>query len=197
MNDPISDGLSRPYRVIYDQYKNKRVMSVEARRNPINKAFNILVSTIENTASFSWNKIEQDKYYHLYLVITLEGNIVLQTEKNLIINITREITPTERDGDKMTIALSKHITLKEMMNSGLKRQGNRSFWLYQSLKANCQDYILAICSRFMTNKLFNFVKQDMGDLVKATPSFIQGLVNAFTEIGGIFKKGLGLKSNVN
>ncbi len=175
----------------YDKYKDIPVSSIEIRRNSINKALNVLISTIENTPDFSFNKIEQDKYYHLYMVITLSNNTQIQLDKQEVVNISTKIDSVQNDMNKLQpIIINNRLTLKNLIENTKKIQGN-DFYNYDAYTNNCQKFVMNILEGSnikITETYKDFITQDLTSLIKTTPWIIKKISDAFIAIGGHLRK---------
>jgi len=187
----IGPAIRRDYRPqireLLKKVGDKKILNIVLQRVPIEStirnALNILtLGTFEKQTQ----KLGYDKLFHLSMIVGLEGEKKpLVVEKNEVINISYNIPPMKKGGDRMIVPVKKSITLNEMLDNAQKVQGS-NFFLYDAFKNNCQMFIrdLLKYSGLLTPQSEAFIYQDVKELVKGLPFYTEYLARGLTNLAG-------------
>ena len=151
-------------------------------------------------------EIEIDKYFHIYMILTLKNpntdqikNIKLEKEARVKWSDNGNI---EKGSEVVEILFHKTITLNNFINAGeeynKKYDNKHKIYIYDAISSNCQHFIkdMLISNDLWDPTLEKFVIQDVNS---AVPSYLGKIIKTGTNIahridyarmGGI-KKGAG------
>ena len=177
MNQEI--GYTSSSNTVRKKHKDKKIIGMSINRTPI-----AIPNTVLNTVGISLKEKTYDDLYHLYMLVTLEDNVQLSIEKNLVVKIA--VAKTRRSNTE-TILVNNvpNLTLNELLKNTETKMGY-NYHRYSARDNNCQDYLLNIllANRFGGNKVKAFIKQDTKGLVgKNTSKVLDGI----TRTAGIFQ----------
>lgn len=135
-----------------NKYGSYKIVGLTIYRQPIPS----LVNTTLNIISLGkWNE-ERNKdktlntLYHLTLACELEGGIIVYCQKNEVICISTDYSPTAEcetcpivldNLDNLEKSKKISFTLNEMLNKTQERMGESNYFLYRTFDNNCQVYI--------------------------------------------------------
>jgi len=134
-------------RSLIQKYGDTKIIGICIYREALSSTINSLVNVI---SLGQFNKVKNthsiDDLYHLYMVITVEGNHPILVEKNEVINI-HEYPNIKPDAQKMELLLTANFnyTFKQFLDNGQQAMGDKYF-TYSALNNNCQNFILGLCS---------------------------------------------------
>jgi len=182
------------------KYGDKKVIGICIYREPLDKMVNTLVNTI-TFMKFSdiKNKYSIDELYHLYMVVTLEGNIPVLVEKNEVINI-HEYPNIKQNVQKfeLNIPPNFNMTFKQMLDAGQAYMG-KDWFTYDALTNNCQRFLMSILNAqpelIKANPDVNkFIVQDVTglqrDLSKTSKNLFSGITGLAARLN-VLAKGYG------
>lgn len=124
-----------------------------------------------------------DKFYHLFMIVTMDDGSKLHIEKNEVMRVSEN--PRDCPDALDLGAPTQPITLGEMMEKTKQRIGDRDFFTYDPLGNNCQNFINQL---LRTMGLWNqtsssFVFQDIKGLREDLPGYTKYLAKGLTDIG--------------
>ena len=132
------------------------------------------------------NRSPYDKLYHLFIILTLDNGKTMLLEKNAAINMQLN-PPTPPKGTTYldVNAIPSTLTFKLLLEN-TKTLMSTKFFPYDSIKNNCQDFILSVfkANHLLTQPIVDFVKQDVNGLFKNFNN-TKKLMNAVTNLGGV------------
>ena len=126
-----------------------------------------------------------DKLFHLSMVVQLSDGYTFTIEKNEKITI--------HDGDKRQFSgreemevfgpLKRGPSLNDFMQTGLRKMGEKDFFVYHPFDANCQDFIYGLLNAngMGGEKVKAFIKQDVDEVAKKNPA-ISKLLGSVTDL---------------
>jgi hypothetical protein len=173
---PRRDKAPPSVRKILETEGNQKIVSLSVNRDPINSVLKKIVDLVSL-------KMPHDKLFHLYIILKLENGKSYLLEKNQVIKM---IPSTKTGQESMNIPINKDLKLGEFFINGQKNVGDEKFFVYDAIKANCQDFVMALLkgNNLGDKSVFDFVKQDT-----------QGLVSGF--MASIGKKITDVASSVD
>jgi hypothetical protein len=187
-------------RDLIQRYGDKKVIGICIYREPLDKTVNTLVNTI-TLGKFSdiKNKYSIDELYHLYMVLTLDGNIPILVEKNEVINI-HEYPNIKPNAQKFELSIPPYfnVTFKQMLDAGQAYMG-RDWFTYDAISNNCQRFIMSILNAqpdlIKENPDVNrFIVQDISGLQRDLSKTSKNLFNSITGLSSrlnVLAKGYG------
>lgn len=168
---------------------SKSVTSMIVARKPIN---GMLEKVISLAAGGEWEKakanIGADKYFHLFSIITVDGE-KYKLEKNQ--NIKLVPYDGETTDDSIIINVTFPISLESMLEKTKIGMGKERYFRYDGIKSNCQDFLLGFLSQnnLLTSDSESFIKQDTSYLEKVVPNWKKNAINSVTDAGHMFGMG--------
>ena len=194
--------FSNKIKKILKKYGNKKIVSIQIGRRPINnlieKAFNIISLGKWNELR---NKYYYDKLFHLFLVITLEDGTKLSLEKNDIVNMEENDSRCDlKNADCIKIDYETNsISVNNLVKKTLDRIGKEDFFIYDPFEKNCQIFVKSVLETFglYDRNSENFVYQDIREIVKELPFYVKWTAKAITDTSSFVKKitGAGQKND--
>ena len=127
-----------------------------------------------------------DKFYHLFMIITMDPGDELHVEKNEVIRVSENPRPCP---DALDLgAPLQPITVGELFSRTRERIGDRDFFTYDPLGNNCQNFVNQL---LRTMGLWNetashFVFQDIKGLREDLPGYTKYLAKGLTDVGAFF-----------
>lgn len=177
-------------RAVMAKYGSGVVEEVLIRRAPIqslvDKALNLI--TFGKFAEVK-QKMNYDKLFHLSMIVALRmpdgAQKRLVVEKNEVINISDKFK-TGGEEEYFRVNVPVPITFDTLISKGKELRGD-VFFKYDAFNNNCQDFLLSILSAngLLTPESSEFIKQDVGELLKELPSYISPFANLTTNIAGL------------
>lgn len=199
-----SNKMTNEAKKMLTKYGDHVIQDVKVYRQPVTP----VIMKVLNAASLgdikkNMKEVGYDKMYHLYCVVKLVSPdhsqfVYLLMEKNATINIEERrnlVAKHEEVGSKQRFA-RRGMTLKQLFEETVAREGEKTFFGYDAIKNNCQDFIMMLLATLYGNSsmipppLRNFVKQNRVAEVVDSP-VIQSFAKQVTDLGGWFAKILG------
>lgn len=175
------------------QYANDQIASLTIMRAPINRMVDRAMNMISLGA---FNKFKQqsryDSLFHLGLIVTLANGTKLIIEKNAVVNVNPKFT-IERGAQFQNVPMTHPSTLKQLIDNTLNAIGPENFFLYDGLRRNCQDFLLAVLqsNQYESPASTQFIKQDLTQLTKTISPISRRIMNGITNIGARFDAAVG------
>lgn len=127
-------------------------------------------------------KLQYDKMFHLFMVISLDNGKTFKLEKNHL----PELSMTYTLG-KDTINVSKpNTTFNEFIANAEKKAGGSKLWVYDAFNANCQ-YFVKWClqgSNVYSDSIDKFVMQDAYKVIEGL-SWFEKLARKVTDLANV------------
>ena len=211
-----------PFGVIYHQFKNLfdkifgrfpkrvvnflkakgdlRITSIVIKRDPIQSILDKVLNIV-SLGKFSElkHKYGYDELYHLRMVVTLSDGKSFTIEKNQVINIGGPVAKDTSQTQSIDVPLNgKNITLNMLVEKTIKNVGEDRFLKYDAFDTNCQRFILDLLESngLSSPDVRDFVLQDVSQLVKELPSFVEKTAKDLTDVAGYadrFRQALGFR----
>jgi hypothetical protein len=173
-------------RSILLQYGDKKVVNIKLCREVVSQNTEFLLKALagKNTWEEAKKKYGFDKFYHLFMIATLENGQKLHIEKNEVIRIS----PSPRACPDALELGTVNIPLSELLDKTRQRIGDNDFFSYDALGNNCQAFIqqLLRTMNLWSNNSKDFVFQDIEGLRKELPSYTKYIAKGLTDVGAFF-----------
>jgi len=169
-----------------DKYGQNIVTNITIRRAPIKGMLN---SALEFITGGRWNKLGQkygyDSFYHLSMVMNLDGVRQAVLEKNQVLNLSSSFS--QRGDEDIMPVNGGGMKLIDLMENTRKRMGDNAFFTYTPFGNNCQNFLNNVLSAngLITPELRKFIDQPIDELVKELPSYVAPLAKGLTDIGAV------------
>jgi hypothetical protein len=183
----------------YNSIKDIPITKLTISRSPVKSN---IVSVLNVISLGQLKKITDqlgyDKLWHLALKVTLDNGKSYRIEKNQNISIKPY---SEYPGTEIfQLAKSKKaITLREMMNASIKKEGATRFYEYDAFKNNCQMFVTSLLrsSGLLISPAAKFISQDSAAIAKGIPGYVAPAAKALTSFAAkadkLVQKTFGLK----
>ena len=197
----VGKVLSETYRDVGSQYPpqvksvllrhgDHKIVDIKLCKEVVSANTEFLLKALSgsNTWEEAKKKYGFDKFYHLFMIATLEDGTKLHIEKNEIIRVSPAPRPCP---DALDLG-STNISLSELFERTKARIGDNNFFVYDPLGNNCQAFISELLK---TINLWNdtsrsFVYQDIEGLRSELPSYTRSLAKGLTSVGAFFNTAL-------
>jgi hypothetical protein len=179
-----SREFSNAFKSIMSKYGNLRIKSARMRRAPIGSAINSLLNILSLGKFEQYRKEKNfDKYFHLGIVLELEGGKKLLLEKNAKPEFSENFKDTNDTVYMGPVTIRGQPTLNEFIQKTVDKNGMYKFTNYDPFKNNCQAFILMLleANNSLTPALKNFIYQDVQSLLERIPSFTDKLARFATD----------------
>ena len=135
----------------------------------------------KNTWEEAKKKYGFDKFYHLFMIITMDNGKQIHVEKNELIRMSYSV----RDCPDALDLGNPNVKLNTVLDTTKNRMGDSKFFTYDPFYNNCQNFIAELLK---TMDLWNetskdFVYQDIEGLREELPSYTKYLAKGLTSIG--------------
>ena len=183
----IREDYSPSIREWLDKNGEKSIRKLFVARYPIaswiNKMFNWITFGKWNQAK---KKYGYDEFFHLSLIVEYGDGEKMRLEKNQTIEIHKDVSMKEHE-QRLEINVPRIITINEMLNKTEKMMGKSSFFRYDSMKNNCQNFTraLLVSIGLWNSTVKNFLFQDIEELVKEIPSYASKFSRAVTDMAAV------------
>lgn len=170
------------------KHGNHRIIDIKLCKEVVSENTEFLLKALagKNTWEEAKRKHGFDRFYHLFMIVTMDNGSQLHIEKNEVIRISESPRPCP---DALDLgAPTQPITVSEMLERTKQRIGDRDFFTYDPLGNNCQNFVNQL---LRTLGLWNqtsssFVFQDIKGLREELPSYTKYLAKGLTDIGAFF-----------
>jgi len=175
------------------EYGNIPIKQLYIMRAPVQSMLNNIINFV---SLGKWNELKQkynfDKLFHLSLVARLENGKNIIMEKNEVVNITPEFK-FEKDAETLDIPFNGQLTINQILDTARKNVGDKTFFLYDAFKNNCQYFIKFLLEgqNLYSQKAKDFLFQDLEEIYKGLPSYVPKVMKGATTMGAIVNKILG------
>jgi len=179
-----SREFSNAFKSIMSKYGNLRIKSARMRRAPIGSAINSLLNILSLGKFEQYRKEKNfDKYFHLGIVLELEGGKKLLLEKNAKPEFSENFKDTNDTVYMGPVTISGQPTLNEFIQKTVDKVGKFKFSNYNPFTNNCQAFILMLleANNSLTPALKNFIYQDVQTLLERIPSFTDKIARFTTD----------------
>jgi hypothetical protein len=177
---------------------DKKIVSIELGRLPVQKTIGILVNLITNGA---YNKVKKDagydNWFHLFMIVELEDGKKYRVEKNQTLKIDNYKKSKNEDNIIVPNVANKNLTMNIMFNNAISKFGEDRIFDYDAFSQNCQLFIrdMLNSSKLLTIPTKAFIMQDAANLGKQVAKENKNLVKNITSIGNYVDRFLQNISN--
>jgi hypothetical protein len=188
ITDTIRDvGTKYPPQVrnVLLKHGNHKIIDIKLCREPILSNTDFLLKAL--SGKNSWEEAKRkygfDRFYHLFMIVTMEDGSRLHVEKNEIIRISENPRACP---DALDLgAPSQPITVNELLDRTKQTVGESNFFTYDPFKNNCQNFIsyLLRTMGLYTDSASKFVYQDVAGLLSGLPSYVNPITKGITTAG--------------
>jgi len=197
----VAKILSETYRDVGSQYPPQvksillrhgqhKIVDIKLCKEVVSENTEFLLKALSgsNTWEEAKKKYGFDRFYHLFMIATLEDGTKLHIEKNEIIRVSPAPRPCP---DALDLGPT-NISLSELFERTKARIGDNSFFVYDPLGNNCQAFISELLK---TVNLWNdtsrrFVYQDIEGLRSELPSYTRSVAKGLTNVGAFLNTAL-------
>jgi hypothetical protein len=180
------------------KFGDRKVVSMEVCRQPISRMLRTLLNITTLGGVERYLKTHShDELFHLYGVVSLEGGIKLQIEKNERVDVSQKVRSMSKKGACVDVPkIPDGLTFAELMNN-TKSQMGKDFFVYQSATSNCQGFMTNVLTsnNMMTPELNSFINQNTVKIFKKAPwaSKIANFITDMAKRVDIIKHGKGVE----
>jgi hypothetical protein len=166
------------------KYGNLKIVGAKIRRAPIGSMLNSMMNIL-SLGRFDQFRRERnfDKFFHLGIVLQLEGGKQLLLEKNAKPAFSESFTDTKDTEYMAPVNIAGQPTLNEFIQRTVDKMGKYGFTNYDALDNNCQKFILSLleANGSLTPALKSFIYQDITGIVQRLPSYVDKISRFATD----------------
>lgn len=166
------------------RHGNHKIVDVKLCKEVVSENTEFLLKALagKNTWEEAKRKYGFDRFYHLFMIITMEDGTRLHVEKNEVIRMSESPRACP---DALDLGAPSQITVNELVERTKQRIGNNDFFTYDPLGNNCQAFVKQL---LITMGLYNqasneFVYQNIEGLREELPSYTKYLAKGLTNVG--------------
>jgi hypothetical protein len=172
---------------IISRHGSHKIVNIKLCREVVSKNIELLLKAIAgpNTWEEAKRKNGFDKFYHLFMIVTMENGSKLHVEKNEIMRISEnpracpnalDLGPPQRE-----------MTVSDLLNATRQRMGDTNFFTYDPFQNNCQSFVenLLKSMYLWSNESKDFVFQDIRGLRAELPKYTNTLAKGLTDVGAV------------
>ena len=179
-------------RRILQEFGSRRIDSITVARKPIQSAIERALSLF-TAGKATASSIGYDNLFHLYLVIRIGANF-FRLEKNHTINLARQGHAAAGSETRLVQLNNRHLTLDQLIANGSAeaQRNGRSLFVYDSVRANCQKFVIDILHGSGLRTDEQFVLQPVEKIV---PGFLANAARSVTDLASranVIWEGAGL-----
>ena len=132
------------------------------------------------------NKYGFDTFFHLGMVCEYDGGKKVLIDKTGVLNI-KETNGLPDGAEFMEVPIRNRVSFNHMINGAKRILGDDRFYRYDSFKSNCQMFVIALMKAIGVDSasVREWVFQDISELVKQMPKYVNTFANAITNISGL------------
>jgi hypothetical protein len=180
----ISSQFPPQVRNILLKHGNHRIVDIKLCKEVVSENTEFLLKALagKNTWEEAKKKYGFDRFYHLFMIITMDNGSQLHVEKNEVIRISESPRPCP---DALDLGAPSPITVSELLERTKQRIGNDNFFTYDPLSNNCQAFVkqLLITMDKYNEASNDFVYQNIEGLREELPSYTKYLAKGLTTVG--------------
>lgn len=165
------------------RYGGLPIVKIDLYRSPVSGALQDFAHLMEKVAYISV-KNRYDKYFHLYLVLTLSDGTELRVEKSQVVTVkllsdSPHWPPDLENLETINVPYdsSRRLTLFQMLRNCINMMGSKNMFTYSAEHLNCQNFCLSMLrfSKLGTKETSEFIMQDLGEAFSKIPEFVKTL----------------------
>jgi hypothetical protein len=174
------------------RHGNHKIVDIKLCKEVVSENTEFLLKALagKNTWEEAKRKHGFDRFYHLFMIVTMDDGSRLHVEKNDVIRISDAPRPCP---DALDLGAPKtSMTVGELLDRTKQRIGNNDFFVYDPFSNNCQAFVKQL---LITMGLFNqtsneFLFQNVEGLREELPSYTKYLAKGLTNVGAFFNTAL-------
>jgi hypothetical protein len=188
ITDTIKD-ISTQYppqvRNLLMKHGNHKISDIKLCREVVSSNTELLLKAL--AGSNTWEEAKRkngfDKFYHLFMIITMDPGDALHVEKNEVIRVSEN--PRACPNALNLYSPPEEITVSELFERTRQRIGDNAFFTYDPFTNNCQMFVsnLLRTMGLLNNASNRFVYQDIKGLREDLPQSTKTLARGLTDIG--------------
>jgi hypothetical protein len=190
LSDTIRDvGSQYPPQVrnVLSRHGNHKITDIKLCKEVVSDNAEFLIKALagKNTWEEAKRKHGFDKFYHLFMIVTMDDGSRIHIEKNEIMRVTE--SPRDCPDALDLGAPSQPMTVSELFERTKQRMGDRNFFTYDPFNNNCQNFVneLLRTMGLLTPSSNSFVFQDIQGLREDLPGYTKYLAKGLTDLGAI------------
>ena len=165
------------------KYGDVEIQNIMVCRTPIESA----LATAMNWLSLGMFKqklkeLNYDNAFHLFLIVQLANGMSVRIEKNHVVSVESVHRALPRNTETRPVTFTGSLSLNVLLVNGVAYRGP-DFFKYDSVTANCQDFVLSILKGNKLESDEAFIKQKAEELV---PTYLQKLNRYITDTASQF-----------
>jgi len=181
----VSSQYPPQVRNILARHGNHKITDIKLCKEVVSQNTEFLMKALagKNTWEEAKRKNGFDKFYHLFMIVTMEDGSKLHIEKNEVMRVSENPRACP---DALDLgAPSQPVTLGEMFERTKQRIGNKDFFTYDPFNNNCQNFITQLLKTIgLSNQTSSsFVFQDIQGLREDLPGYTKYLAKGLTDLG--------------
>jgi hypothetical protein len=179
-----SREMSNAFKTVMRKYGNLKIVGAKIRRAPIGSMLNSMMNILSLGRFDQFRKERNfDKFFHLGIVLQLEGGKQLLLEKNAKPAFSESFTDTKDTEYMAPVNIAGQPTLNEFIQRTVDKMGKYGFTNYDALDNNCQKFILSLleANGSLTPALKSFIYQDITGIVQRLPSYVDKISRFATD----------------
>lgn len=173
------------------EHGNEQITSLVLRRAPVDWKLNAALNAITmGTWDGSRHRYGYDDIMHVSLIIN--GRYVTQRLSRVSITMKEPDYPRSEFMQVDGLGQGRTFTIQSLLDTTEKYVGRDVFFKYDTWTNNCQDYLLNILEANDLGKspfVRGFLKQDVSDVLKEQPDYLQTVTGVLTNLGQIVGAG--------
>lgn len=181
-------NLTKKAAEMYKKKQDKKITSLELFRRPVESAITKAMDLFTgNAVSKFFKNTSHDQIFHLGIIIN--NQFLYHKQENISIEtIPKGFRKSKGIEFRPVSGFSDDLTFKDMYRRGRESVGEKKFYTYDAYKSNCQDFVVATLDAIGATYDKEWVKQDLEELVKASPEYFPGFAKGLTDIASVGKK---------
>jgi hypothetical protein len=178
------------------KYGSQRVTGLTIYRKPVEDWIN---KVFQGVSVGQWETLKKkygiDKFFHLTLVCTVDGDKKVAVEKLEVISVNENVPSGEGVETHEVPLKGKSFTISNTLELARAKVGDATFFSYDALGGNnCQNFVALLLE---VQGLYGpsekaFVYQDIKSLVAELPPRLLTFSKATTDLGALFNKATGI-----
>lgn len=196
----ISTQYPPTVRATLSQYGTQPIVNLKLCKEIVQENTEFLVKALAGKDTWEAAKRNNgfDRFYHLFMIATLDSGQQLHIEKNEIMRVSTNPRPCP---DALDLGAPRTgMSVNQMMERTRQRIGDNAFFTYDPFANNCQSFIGNLLTTLgsYTQPARDFVYQDISGLREELPSYAKTIARGLTDTAAFFNTGLQkLKSYID
>ena len=170
-------------REIIAECGNSKIIDVKLCKEVVSENTEFLMKALSGQKTWDEAKKKHgfDKFYHLFMIVSMDNGRKIHIEKNEVIRMSHNPRACP---DALDLG-NPDITLNEMLSKTRQRIGDKEFFTYVPLGNNCQNFINQLLRSIglWNETSSHFVYQNIKGLREELPSYTKYLAKGLTDLG--------------